>query len=50
MNSLSGQDRIVSAASCTTNTITPVLKAINDEFGIVHGHSRPCTPSPTTKI
>ncbi|MHB0776956.1 glyceraldehyde-3-phosphate dehydrogenase [Halomonas sp. WWR20] len=31
-------DRIVSAASCTTNAIVPVLKAINDEFGIVHGH------------
>ncbi len=31
-------DRILSAASCTTNAITPVLKAINDEFGIVHGH------------
>ena len=37
-NSLTGQDRIVSAASCTTNAITPVLKAINDEFGLVHGH------------
>ncbi|ALE06327.1 glyceraldehyde-3-phosphate dehydrogenase [Arthrobacter sp. ERGS1:01] len=31
-------DRIVSAASCTTNAITPVLKAINDRFGVVHGH------------
>ncbi|GAB2782977.1 glyceraldehyde-3-phosphate dehydrogenase [Halomonas shantousis] len=31
-------DRIVSAASCTTNAIVPVLKAINDEFGIQHGH------------
>ena len=31
-------DKIVSAASCTTNAITPVLKAINDRFGIVHGH------------
>ena len=31
-------DQIVSAASCTTNAITPVLKAINDRFGIVHGH------------
>ena len=37
-SSLTGQDRIVSAASCTTNAITPVLKAINDEFGLVHGH------------
>jgi len=31
-------DKIVSAASCTTNAITPVLKAINDEFGIKNGH------------
>ena len=31
-------DTIVTAASCTTNAITPVLKAINDRFGIVHGH------------
>ena len=32
------QDRIVSAASCTTNAITPVLKALNDEYGIKNGH------------
>ncbi|GLX85388.1 glyceraldehyde-3-phosphate dehydrogenase [Thalassotalea loyana] len=32
------EDKIVSAASCTTNAITPVLKAINDEFGIKNGH------------
>lgn len=31
-------DFIVSAASCTTNAITPVLKAINDKYGIVNGH------------
>ena len=31
-------DTIVTAASCTTNAITPVLKPINDRFGIVHGH------------
>ncbi|MET4147615.1 glyceraldehyde-3-phosphate dehydrogenase [Arthrobacter sp. UYCo732] len=31
-------DQIVSAASCTTNAITPVLKAINDRFGVIHGH------------
>lgn len=29
---------IFSAASCTTNAITPVLKAIEDTFGIVQGH------------
>ncbi len=31
-------DRILSAASCTTNAITPVLKAIHDEYGVEHGH------------
>ncbi|WDF32039.1 glyceraldehyde-3-phosphate dehydrogenase [Arthrobacter agilis] len=31
-------DRIITAASCTTNAITPVLKAVNDRFGVVHGH------------
>ncbi|PCI16487.1 MAG: glyceraldehyde-3-phosphate dehydrogenase [Piscirickettsiaceae bacterium] len=31
-------DKIISAASCTTNAITPTLKAINDEFGIIKGH------------
>ena len=31
-------DTILSAASCTTNAISPVLKAINNEFGIVSGH------------
>src|SRR6478736_5750004 len=35
---ITDSDKIVSAASCTTNAITPVLKAINDKFGVVHGH------------
>ena len=29
---------IFSAASCTTNAITPILKVIEDSFGIVGGH------------
>ncbi len=29
---------IFSAASCTTNAITPVLKAVEDSLGVVHGH------------
>lgn len=33
-----GDDKIVSAASCTTNAITPTLKVLHDEFGIVNGH------------
>ena len=32
------EDKIISAASCTTNAITPVLKAINDKYGILNGH------------
>ncbi len=37
-NDILDEDTIVSAASCTTNAITPVLKAINDKYGIVNGH------------
>lgn len=33
-----GEDIIVSAASCTTNAITPALKVLNDEYGIENGH------------
>lgn len=29
---------IFSAASCTTNAITPVLKVMEDSFGIINGH------------
>lgn len=32
------EDTIISAASCTTNAITPALKVLNDKFGIVTGH------------
>lgn len=35
---ITSDDKILSAASCTTNAITPVLKVMNDEFGIVNGH------------
>ncbi|ABC29472.1 glyceraldehyde-3-phosphate dehydrogenase, type I [Hahella chejuensis KCTC 2396] len=35
---ITAEDRILSAASCTTNAITPVLKALNDEYGIKDGH------------
>lgn len=31
-------ERIYSAASCTTNAISPVLKVVNDKFGVVKGH------------
>ena len=32
------KENIASAASCTTNAITPVLKAIEDSYGIADGH------------
>lgn len=35
---MNSDDQILSAASCTTNAIVPVLKAVNDEFGIKSGH------------
>ncbi len=37
-DSITPNDRIISAASCTTNAIAPVLKLIHDKYGIVHGH------------
>ena len=35
---IDGKDQIIGAASCTTNAIVPVLKAIDDEFEIDNGH------------
>jgi glyceraldehyde 3-phosphate dehydrogenase len=32
------EDTIITAASCTTNAIAPVLKVVNDKFGIISGH------------
>ena len=37
-NVIHNDDKIISAASCTTNAITPVLKALNDKFGVKQGH------------
>lgn len=31
-------DKIISAASCTTNAITPMLKVLNDKYTIASGH------------
>lgn len=36
-NDLTSEDTIVSAASCTTNCLAPVLKVINDNIGIKKG-------------
>lgn len=35
---LTGEEEVISAASCTTNCLAPVLKVINDEFGIEKGY------------
>src|SRR5699024_9459998 len=35
---ITADDSILSAASCTTNSIPSVLKLLNDEYGIHHGH------------
>ncbi|MGO1236686.1 MAG: glyceraldehyde-3-phosphate dehydrogenase, partial [Microbacterium sp.] len=35
---ISAHDAIVSAASCTTNAITPVLAAIDEAYGVRRGH------------
>ena len=37
-NILEDSDQIISAASCTTNAIVPVLKVLNDNYGIDGGH------------
>ncbi|ALS98204.1 glyceraldehyde-3-phosphate dehydrogenase [Lacimicrobium alkaliphilum] len=35
---ITAEDHILSAASCTTNAITPVLRALDEHFGIENGH------------
>ena len=35
---LDGTEEVISAASCTTNCLAPVLKVLNDNFGIVKGY------------
>lgn len=37
-SAISPEDNIISAASCTTNAIVPVLKAVMDKYGVQHGH------------
>ena len=36
--SLTGDEQILSCASCTTNAIVPPLKLMEDRFGLVRGH------------
>ncbi|MDX1491436.1 MAG: type I glyceraldehyde-3-phosphate dehydrogenase [Pseudohongiellaceae bacterium] len=35
--SLKASDRIISNASCTTNCVVPIIKCLDDRFGIDHG-------------
>ena len=35
-------ERVLSACSCTTNAMVPVIKVINDRFGIESGHIETC--------
>ena len=37
-DTITPEDKIISAASCTTNAITPVLKAMMDKYGVDKGH------------
>ncbi|WP_461519959.1 glyceraldehyde-3-phosphate dehydrogenase [Porticoccus sp.] len=37
-NEITPESTIISAASCTTNAIVPVLKALMDDYGIERGH------------
>ncbi|WP_343596039.1 glyceraldehyde-3-phosphate dehydrogenase [Acinetobacter sp.] len=32
------EDKIISAASCTTNAITPLLKVLHDKYEVLNGH------------
>ncbi|CAM3979647.1 type I glyceraldehyde-3-phosphate dehydrogenase [Catellicoccus marimammalium] len=34
---LTGEETVISGASCTTNCLAPMAKALNDKFGIVEG-------------
>ena len=35
---LNGNEKVISAASCTTNCLAPMLKVVNDYFGIKRGY------------
>merc|ERR1712078_936736 len=37
-NVIEGSDKILSAASCTTNAVVPTLAVLHKKFGIVSGH------------
>ena len=35
---LTGDEEVISAASCTTNCLAPVLKVLNNKFGVLSGY------------
>ena len=37
-NTLDGSEEVISAASCTTNCLAPVLKVLDENFGVVKGY------------
>ncbi len=37
-DTITDDEKIITAASCTTNGVTPVLKVLNDRYGVEHGH------------
>ncbi len=39
---ITASEQLFSAASCTTNAIVPMLKAVHDRFGIKAGHVETC--------
>ena len=41
-DTLSPDENVVSAASCTTNAIAPLLKAVHEDFGVESGHIESC--------
>ena len=36
-NSITHEDTIISNASCTTNSLAPIVKVLDDNFGVEHG-------------
>lgn len=34
---VAGEDKLITAASCTTNCIAPVIKVLHEQIGIAHG-------------